>query len=236
MEKSGFTLLEVALFLAITSLLALIAFAGLGPRLRNVRFTDAVRTLDSSTQKQLSDFQDGVNNRAATSKCVAPGGVPSLTNSGTGQNSGTSEDCILNGKVALFEKTKVTYYPVVSARKSTSSCSPNPTYGDLFCYNPTVVGFSSVKQTVDYSNGAVLKGSGTAALLYLQDPNGTQASIIPINPVTLSAISDSHKIDFSVDVDGQSLPKVCLTLSGREAQIEYSTNSLKPKITFEGCA
>ncbi len=236
MEKSGFTLLEVSLFLAITSLLALIAFAGLGPRLRNVRFTDAVRSLDSTTQKQLSDFQDGVNNRGVTSKCNVLGGTPQVSESGTNQVSGTSEDCILNGKVALFEKTSVSYFPVVSARKSSASCTPAEPYGSLFCYNPTVILFPSIKQNIQYSNGAEFKdGSDSSAMLYLQDPNGTQTSIIPLNPSNLNGV-ESYKIDFTSDVNGRLLPKFCLTLSGREAQVEYTSSSLKPKITFEGCS
>lgn len=235
MEKSGFTLLEVSLFLAITSLLALIAFAGLGPRLRNVRFTDAVRTLDSTTQKQLSDFQDGVSNRAVTTKCSSTNGVPSISELGSSETSGTSEDCILNGKVALFEKSSVSYFPVVSARESSLSCSQGD-YGSLFCFNPTIITFPSIKQTIQYSNGAELKeGSNPAALLYLQDPNGTQANIIPLNPNNLST-SVPHQIDFSSDVSGRTLPELCLTLSGREAQIKYFSTSLKPKITFEGCS
>ncbi len=179
MEKSGFTLLEVSLFLAITSLLALIAFAGLGPRLRNVRFTDAVRSLDSTTQKQLSDFQDGVNNRGVTSKCNVSGGTPQVSESGTNQVSGTSEDCILNGKVALFEKTSVSYFPVVSARKSSASCTPAEPYGSLFCYNPTVILFPSIKQNIDYN-----KNSIPSAPLIPNEPCGPSLPNFPFLKIT----------------------------------------------------
>ncbi len=125
----------------------------------------------------------------------------------------------------------------MSARKSSASCTPAEPYGSLSCYNPTVILFPSIKQNIQYSNGAEFKdGSNPSAMLYLQDPNGTQTSIIPLNPNGLSTATESYKIDFSTDIAGQSLPKFCLTLSGREAQVEYTSSSLKPKITFEGCS
>ena len=94
MNKRGFTLLEVALFFSITGLLALVAFAGLGPRLRNVRFTDATRTLEASVQQELSNYQFGVNQRESNINCMpgASGPVVSVVTSGPGVEAGRLGD------------------------------------------------------------------------------------------------------------------------------------------------
>lgn len=233
MNKRGFTLLEVALFFAITGLLALIAFAGLGPRLRNVRFTDAVRTLESTTQRQLSDFQAGVNSRPANIECTVAGGTLSLTEAGVGKTAGSSADCIINGRVALFSEDRARFYPVVSVRKIVSACAAHPTYGELFCYNPTIVGYDGSVSESSYNNGLrKTDPAGDVALLYLQDPNGTETRLMTLNASVI--LPDNASTISSANV-GNSPAGFCVELSGRSAKLEYNENGLKPTITFEGC-
>lgn len=236
MNKHGFTLLEVALFFGITSLLALLAFAGLGPRLRNVRFTDAVRTLESTTQRQLSDFQSGVNTRPANIGCTVNGDFPELSEAATGQTAGSSANCIINGRAALFSEESVRFYPVVSVRKTSTSCSPHPTYGELFCYGPTIVGYASSVSESSYNNGLRMKADPTVrdvAILYLQDPNGTETRLMPLNAAQVPT-TGVYKIEVG-DVGSSFLSSFCVELSGRSAKLEYNENGLKPTITFEGC-
>ena len=69
MNTKGFTLLEVSLFLAVSGALGLIAFVGLGPRLRNVRFTQSIRLIESTINAQFAASQSGQNNRPANFIC-----------------------------------------------------------------------------------------------------------------------------------------------------------------------
>ena len=236
MNRLGFTLLEVALFFAITGLLALVAFAGLGPRLRNVRFTDSVRTLESTAQRQLSDFQAGVNKRPANIGCTVAGGAPSLTELAIGQKAGSSADCVVNGSVAVFSEEAAIFYPVVSSRKIDPGCSNHPLFGDIFCYRPTIVGYDSSVTSSAYNNGLRTKvdsPTDDVAILYLQDPSGTETRLLPLKR-SLVPNGGVHKIAY--DEVGDSFPSsFCVELSGRTAKLEYTNSGLKPTVTFEGC-
>lgn len=59
--NSGFTFVEIILFLALTGLFLLIAFTGLVGRSRNVQFTDSIRSMEGFMQRQISDVRNGVN-------------------------------------------------------------------------------------------------------------------------------------------------------------------------------
>ena len=245
MNKHGFTLLEVTLFFAVSGLLALVAFAGLGPRLRNVRFTDAVRSLESSTQRQLSDFQSGVNLRSANIGCSLSGGRPFLENvPAGGQTAGSSANCIINGRLAVFGEASTVYYPVVSARR-VDSCTTDPVYGRLFCHFPTVLALDGSTTEVTYRNGAKVQGD-SVGLIYLQDPNGTETKLLAFNPNKVPSAGDVYQLEPASLSNGdvaQPSPtatyplasSICLGLSGRTAQLQYNSNSLQPKVTFEGC-
>jgi type II secretory pathway pseudopilin PulG len=238
LNKRGFTLLEVALFFSITGLLALVAFAGLGPRLRNVRFTDATRTLEASVQQELSNYQFGVNQRESNINCMpgASGPVVSVVTSGPGVEAGRLGDCIINGRLVVLRADKADYYPIISLRKKIIGCSPDTQYGEIFCHGPTVVGFTGSVTERQYNNGASKKaGTADGALIYLQDPNGTESKLFGYNQNNLPTdLTPVHLIDKASDII--SLPiNFCLTLSGRAAQLQYANNSLRPKVTFEGC-
>jgi len=217
-------------------MLALIAFAGLGPRLRNVRFTDAVRTLESTTQRQLSDFQSGVNARPANIGCTVSGDLPQLSEVETDQTAGSSANCIINGRVALCSEESVRFFPVVSVRKISTSCTPHPTYAELFCYGPTIVGYASSVSESSYNNGLRMKidsAGRKVAILYLQDPNGTETRLLPLNDAQVPT-SGVYKIEVG-DVGSNFPSSLCVELSGRSAKLEYNENGLKPTVTFEGC-
>ncbi len=232
MNKQGFTLLEVTLFFAVSGLLALVAFAGLGPRLRNVRFTDAVRALESTTQKQLSDFKSGANLRPENIGCSLSGGSLQILNTETNQTAGSSADCIINGRLAVLGEDRAVYYPVVSLRNKINTCAADATHGTLFCHSPTILGFSNSITEVSHRNGARIT-SPSIGLLYLQDPNGTETKLMGFNALQVP-VDTVHPID--PDVDLRSLPQVaCMGLGGRTAQLQYNSGSLQPQITFEGC-
>ncbi|MDX1765794.1 MAG: prepilin-type N-terminal cleavage/methylation domain-containing protein [Candidatus Saccharimonadales bacterium] len=60
-NQKGFTIIEVILFLAITGLVLVIGFAGIGGRSAAVQHTDSIRSLDAFLQSQLNEVFNGVN-------------------------------------------------------------------------------------------------------------------------------------------------------------------------------
>lgn len=234
MNKQGFTLLEVSLFFAVSGLLALVAFAGLAPRLRNVRFTDAVRTLESTTQRQLSDFQSGVNLRTGDFRCSQSGTIPSVTTALPGQEAGTAADCIINGRLAVFEENQVVFYPIISLRKPNGQCTDSPSYGKIFCHSPQIMAYDATRKVSEYRNGATrIAPESNQAIAYIQDPQGTQTKLLHYTS-TLPIGSGEVRplLEGDVNLEPASL---CLGLSGRTAQITYASNNLKPDVQFEGC-
>jgi hypothetical protein len=95
-RQAGYTVIELSLFLGISSLLFMIAIFATGSTIRNARFTDSGRALEAYVQKQYDNIVNGVNPRASEISCA--GGVVS---SGT-QEPGTS-NCLLVGKLLLFQ-------------------------------------------------------------------------------------------------------------------------------------
>ena len=144
MNTKGFTLLEVSLFLAVSGALGLIAFVGLGPRLRNVRFTQSIRLIESTINAQFAASQSGQNNRPANFICQSSGG--GLSVSALADNPvGSSEDCVINGKVVYFENNKMTFYSVISRRSplpvSGVDCLTTSSLSELQrCYTPRLTG------------------------------------------------------------------------------------------------
>lgn len=95
-RQGGYTVIEVALFMAITGLLFLIVIFGTGSTIRNMRFTDSGRSLAAFVQRQYDDIINGLNTRPGLETCS--GGV---VTTGSNQTPGTS-NCLLMGKLMTF--------------------------------------------------------------------------------------------------------------------------------------
>ncbi|HMR72562.1 MAG TPA: hypothetical protein PKD68_00985 [Candidatus Saccharibacteria bacterium] len=100
-EHDGFTIIEVTLFLAISAMLLMIAFAFTNSTLRNMRFTDATKSLQSFFQQQYTRVQTNsiaLNTPSGDApRCAATGSIgtdPLAVNT-----AGASSTCILLGSV-----------------------------------------------------------------------------------------------------------------------------------------
>ena len=87
LSQEGFTLIEIILFLALSGLFLMIAFAGIGGRNQAVQFTDSMRSLHSSLQSENTQLINGVNSDS----------TPPL---GCGDTD--TDACVLLGKVIKF--------------------------------------------------------------------------------------------------------------------------------------
>ena len=120
LSASGFTIIEVMLVLAISSLLTMGAVIGLSGSLNTQRYRDSVSSLQSLIQKQFSDVNN-VSNSTSTLNCVVTAGVPALTDSGGVSVSNGKTDCVILGKLITTQGGKTVFtYNVVGAVASGS--------------------------------------------------------------------------------------------------------------------
>lgn len=249
MNEQGYTLLEVTLFLAISGLLALVAFIGLGPRLRNVRFTEAVRSLESSIQRNLAESNLGSRQMNTRVSCVdhpSNGGLVVPNNPATGTQSGSSEHCVLNGRVAIIGNDRITYREVISRREPVTTTCYNANASNSFnliavCHRATVLSNAELAPSVyTYSNGVRVTGglppSNAQGYGYLVHPtDGTRVIFRFQRSGSTGHGQLRHVAAANLVAATNSSLDVCYGLGSRRAQITFSNQTLTPKVNFEGC-
>lgn len=160
-KQTGFTIIEVTLVLAISSLMLLLMMTGITLAVQRQRFSDSVNGTQSYVQQQFNYTQNVINNRSATSCDPSnPGdllaGDPSVRG---------ASDCLIIGKLIEIrtgpEETNISSYDVVGANID-PNIPPYDAYSDLElirAINPTVV-----KQPTPGSDYIVPWGAQVSAL------------------------------------------------------------------------
>ena len=232
MNTRGYTLLEVTLFMAISSLLALTAFVGLGPKLRNVRFTDSVRSLEASVNQQFSQISQGTNARSDQVSCQNDGaGLTVVRTAGAAGGAGSQADCILNGVVAHFSQTEVSYRKIVSLRSPSVGCKKEALYENIIqCHKPTIVPDSTEAAVIySYSNGLKMNDqSAEFSIGFVQDPNGTEKAVFSASGGALSQLPSVK------DATGDVLSP-CFELGARKASLVFLPSKLQPELNINEC-
>jgi len=90
------------LFLAISALVFVVGFAGVGARLEQVRYNDSVRNLESDVETVFRNTDDGLNLRLLDASCSASSSGPVTSDSG-GVDLGQTEQCAVAGVDIGFE-------------------------------------------------------------------------------------------------------------------------------------
>lgn len=202
MQQRGFTLLEVALFLAISGGLIAVAFIGLGPRLRNVRFTDAVRSLEVASQSQFHNFSQGLNLREEGLVCqirdggysdqfgvtydgveVAVGSEPSEATT-----RGASEACVVNGMLVSFKEEYAEFSPILSRRVGREGCDQQ--FSSL--PNPVTVSRDMFLVLCGHTPVAVTKANGQDVAVRVEYKNGAQNTATDSYNVVYGQIQDPN--------------------------------------------
>ena len=248
MNKKGFTLLEVILFLAISSGMAAIAFIGLGPRLRNVRFTQSVRAIESTVSSELTKPSSGKNERPSTHTCTANSGYPQVTNQSP-TSTGAAEACVSNGTLLVFLNNKIRSYSIVSLRGDATmpdSCSADDLQTIITCFKPTVLrGTDSGRQElpqpkdVTYGNGVLAESSINSQPLafgVIQSPHSTERFQFFYTTSNDLWWTNNNRLSAVNSVASVDKPYVCFKLAGRSAKLLLSTSSPTPKVTYEACS
>ena len=137
-RQSGFTVIEVTLFLGFTAMLFLIALFGTSAFVAETRFGDGIRRLESYMQAQYEEVVSGENPRAATADCNAAGVV---TSGGGSTSPGSNTNCLLLGKALIMtagSETIDSYY-VVGVEPTTAPPANAAVTSVIQAYNPRIV-------------------------------------------------------------------------------------------------
>lgn len=121
-SRRGFTVVEVMLFLAVTSVMAVGILAGSSIAIDRQRYRDSVYSLKGLMQEQYSQINNVVNtgnqNRRSP-QCTGDASAITLDDS-IDQVRGTSQ-CLILGRFVLVEPQKVTTYNVIGFRSGNTN-------------------------------------------------------------------------------------------------------------------
>jgi len=200
--KSGFTIIETMLFLAITGALVVGVLVGTGASINIQRYRDSVTSLKSLIQKQYSDalnVQNGVR-----AKAIACDASASVSETGATQPRGQS-DCVVMGKLVTIDNTTVTTSTVIGAGVNSGNLSDV----DLIkSYNLSILNSTSETSQLEWGTKIAWPVSGGGAknpttpreiaILIVRSPQSGQI-------YTFSA-DDIHASLKSMIVAGRSIP------------------------------
>jgi hypothetical protein len=245
-NKKGFTLLEVTLFLAVAGFLTVIAFIGLGPRLTNSRFSAAVKDLESSFTSNINGSVSGQNSRPDITGCVLNSNstiVVEDSSSGDSRAAGSAENCVVNGVIAIFDRpnNRILYRHIISLRKPdlTNPCPLSEGFDNVItCHRSTILEEDAAPQNkiYNYINGlSQAFPANNVGFGYVRDPNGSK--IYPFNATASSSFSGSLASSINTYSEASQQLETCFNLGSRLAKMIMSNNSLKPALKInEGCS
>jgi type II secretory pathway pseudopilin PulG len=112
--QTGFTVIEVMLFLAVTGMLAVGILVGSGVTIGQQRYRDSVNSVKSYIQQQYNAVTNTINGRSKGWSCDSAGNVSEAF---SGQARGTS-DCVVLGRIIIVDPagTKLTSSNVIGYR------------------------------------------------------------------------------------------------------------------------
>jgi type II secretory pathway pseudopilin PulG len=157
--QTGFTIIEIMLFLAVTGLLAIGILVGSGVSIGQQRYRDSVNSLKSFIQDQYSEVTNVDNSRSGGWTCDTGGAVTEVS---SGQPRGTS-DCVLIGRIITVDATgtKLTSSNVVAYRTPGAAVLPGDIAEIATNYRMSISPIDQVNQDVSWGAQIVQKKTTT---------------------------------------------------------------------------
>lgn len=171
-HTQGFTVVEVMIFLAVSSILLVSALLLIGGQQQRTEFSQAINDINQQIQDIMNNVAIGYYSRPSDFTCTAPGGMPTI--SPGPQAEGTSQDCIFIGRVMQFGLSgsngeKFNVYNIIGARETLISGQPQITT-TLSQAHPTVLASSIEQDILEY-------GLNVAKMYYDGNPGNTISAV-----------------------------------------------------------
>jgi len=127
-KQNGFTILEVLIFLAVSSLMFVSAMRAISGRQKQVQFTQSVQEFDAKFKDLINDVTTSYYPTNDSVDCSVSGGEVQI-NPGMDQSLGTNDDCVYVGKVVHFQNegndTALRIYAMAGKRYSDNFLTPS---------------------------------------------------------------------------------------------------------------
>ncbi len=126
--KPGYTILEVLLFVAVSSMMFVAALTAIGGRQQQVQFAQATREFDAKLRDIINDITTGYFPTNSTINCSVVAGEVQIAIS-TGKELGTNDTCVYVGKALQFQPegnaSIMRIYPLAGRRYSDLKLTPS---------------------------------------------------------------------------------------------------------------
>ena len=117
----GYTLVEVMIFVALTSFLLVIAVSNISSNQRNVQFSQGVRDFESIMADIINDVPTGYFPTNSSLSCDASAPGPPVIDDAGNSGLGTDNDCLFVGKALQFapdsNNQQILVYPLAGRRE-----------------------------------------------------------------------------------------------------------------------
>lgn len=179
LASSGYTIVEVMMFLAVSSGLLAAAMATISGQQAKTEFTTSVRDFESRLQDVLNDVATGTY-PPFNAKCKIVAGVPT-PNAGTSEQ-GTNEDCVFVGKAMQFAPSgaegRFDIYTLAGRRQiPATATNPIKEVGNIQEANPRILG--NTGETID---SVTLRSSLAVRKMFVGPAPGTELYGIAFTP------------------------------------------------------
>lgn len=217
----GYTVIEVMLFVALTSFLLVVAVANITAGQRQVQFTQGARDFESELSDIVNDIPTGFFPSNNALNCTVGGTRPTIDDGG-GSGLGKNDDCMYVGKALQFrpdgDDSKVIVYTLAGRRLNASGnlVTSIDEAAPVAVANPSVAGFQDTISEIPLRNGIkitrVFNGDapkplsanmmyGTVAFLTTFEgtsPAGDVSQAVQVGAIKGTAIGESKQDAYTV--------------------------------------
>ena len=213
--KSGFTIIETMLFLAITGLMVVAILVNTGSTINIQRYRDSVISLKSFLQGQYSDVMNVRNEQPAAP--LSCDNNAKITESGTTSPRGQA-DCVILGKYTTIVDTKISSSVVVGLGDISSTAND---IDNLKTYKLSILPGSTETSDLEWGTNIAWPKSGidnkgqstprTIALLMLRSPSSGLSYTFSADSANISL---SDMIVAGDTIPGQAQRLICVDPAG----------------------
>lgn len=168
-KVSGFTVIELMLFLGVTGALFASLMIGVNSSISQQRYRDSVMSLSSFMQNQYNEVLNTRNERGDDWKCAGDGSVAQDPTGGSAR--GTS-DCVILGRAIQVVDGGSAIRSVGVIGKEPSSQDSTGDIAALIAYKPKLAPYDDVTDSLEWGSHLVAtnKQPSEASILILRSP------------------------------------------------------------------